>query len=149
MVYGETNTSPEIIIQKVTRSEVPETVSDKQITEKAPVVEYIEVEKEVPVELKQFESEEALIEWLDIDRTNDLPYIKDVFECEHFAQTLMKNTLRGGHHMSFQVLKNYRRPDTKEFIEGPHVINSTIIGNYIYFIDPQTDELWIAYLLEK
>ena len=49
----------------------------------------------------------------------------------------------------FQVLMNYNRPETDEFIEGPHAINSTIIGNYIYFIDPQTDEFWVAYMLEK
>ena len=38
---------------------------------------------------------------------------------------------------------------TEEVIRGPHAINSTIIGNDIYFIDPQTDDYWVAYVLEK
>lgn len=150
---------PEIIVQTVTKyvnpyierpaPEVVETVVEKKVIEKVPVVKYIEVEKEVPAELKQFESEEELIEWLHTDKTDELPYIRDLFECENFARTLMRHALDDGHYMSFQVLKNYTRPETEEFIEGPHAINSTIIGNYIYFIDPQTDEFWVAYILEK
>ena len=129
--------------------EVVETVVEKKVIEKVPVIEYVEVEKEVPAEIKQFESEEALIKWLHIDKTNELPYIRDLFECENFSRTLMRHAQEDGYHMSFQVLKNYTRPDTKEFIKGPHAINSTIIGNYIYFIDPQNDELWIAYMMEQ
>ena len=150
---------PETTVQTVTKYvnhyterptvEVVETVVEKKVIEKVPVIEYVEVEIEVPTELKQFDSEEELIEWLNTDKTDELPYIRDMFECENFARTLMNHTLKDGHHMSFQVLKNYTRPDNKEFIEGPHAINSTIIGNYIYFIDPQTDDFWRAYVLEK
>jgi hypothetical protein len=128
---------------------VVETFVEKKVIEKVPVVKYVEVEKKVPAEFKQFESEEELTEWLQIDKTDESPYIKNLFECENFARTLMRHALDEGHYMSFQVLKNYTRPDTKEFIEGPHAINSTIIGNYIYFIDPQTDDCWVAYVLEK
>ena len=63
---------PEIIVKTVTKDvshyvEKPipvmvETVVEKKVTEKVPVVEYVEVEKEVPMELKQFESEEELAE---------------------------------------------------------------------------------------
>ncbi len=150
---------PETIVQTVTKYvnhyterpivEVVETVVEKKVIEKVPVIEYVEVEKEVPSELKQFESEEALIEWLHIDKTDELPYMKDLFECENFARTLIRHSLEDGHHMSFQVLRNYTRPDTNEFIRGPHAINSTIIGNNIYFIDPQTDDFWPAYVLEQ
>ena len=150
---------PEVIVQTATKyinhyierpiPEVVETVVEKKVIEKVPVVKYVAVEKEVPADLKQFESEEELIEWLNTDKTDELPYIRDLFECENFARTLMRHALEDGHYMSFQVLKNYTRPETEEFIEGPHAINSTIIGNYIYFIDPQTDEFWMAYMLEK
>jgi hypothetical protein len=161
LVYSKTRMVPEKIVQTVTNNvthfveiekpvvEVVEKFVEKKVIEKVPVIEYVEVEKEVTVELKQFESVNELSEWLRIDQTDELPYIKDLFECESFAQTLMTNTLNNGHYMSFQVLKNYTRPDTKEFIAGPHAINNTIIGNYIYFIDPQSDELWAAYVLEE
>lgn len=159
LVYSKINMVPKIIVQTVTKNikhytEKPtavlvETIVEKKVIEKVPIVEYVEVEKEVPAELKQFESEEELTEWLHNDKTDELPYIRNLFECENFARTLMKHALEDGHYISFQVLKNYRRPDTKEFIEGPHAINSTIIGNYIYFVDPQTDDHWVAYLLEQ
>ncbi len=159
MVYSKISATPEIIVRTVTKDvsrciekptiEVVENVIEKKIVEEVPVVEYVEVEKEVTAELKQFTSEEELKEWLLDDQTDELPYIRDLFECENFARTLIKHALADGHYISFQVLKNYTRPDTKEFIEGPHAINSAIIGNYIYFIDPQTDEFWTAYILEN
>ena len=159
LVYSKITMEPEVVIWTVTKDvshyveipkvEVVEKFVEKKVVEQVPVIEYVEVEKEVPAKLKQFESEEELVEWLHIDKTDELPYIKDLFECENFARTLMRHALEDGYYMSFQVLKNYRRPDTKEFIEGPHAINSTIIGNYIYFIEPQTDNFWVAYALEK
>ena len=164
LVYSKLTFVPEIIIHNVTKYverytekptvEVIETFVEKKVIEEVPVIEYVEieieveVEKEVPLELREFESVEELEEWLRIDMTDELPYITDIFECENFARTLMKNTLDSGRYMSFQVLKNYTRPKTKEFIEGPHAINSAIIGNYIYFIDPQSDDYWIAFKLE-
>jgi hypothetical protein len=158
-VYGKTNTNPEIIVQTVTKDvvryidkptiEVVEAVVEKTVVEEVPVVEYIEVEKEVSTELNQFESKEQMEIWLQQDRTDTIPYVKDIFECENFAQSLINHALEDDYYISFQVLKNYTRPDTKEFIEGPHAINSVIIGNYIYFIDPQTDDFWAAYVLEQ
>jgi hypothetical protein len=158
LVYSKLTLTPEIIVHTVTKNvnhcieiptvEVVETLVEKKVIEEVPVIEYVEVEKEVPLELREFESEEELAEWLAADKTNEIPYMKDIFECENFARSLMKHALNNGHYMSFQVLKNYTRPDTKEFTEGPHAINSTIIGNYVYFIDPQTDEYWTAYKLE-
>jgi hypothetical protein len=159
LIYSKISAVPETIVHTITKHvnhyaerptlEVRETVVEKKVIEKVPVIEYVEVAKEVPMELKQFESEEELIEWLHTDKTDELPYIKDLFECENFARTLMRHALKSGYYMSFQVLKDYTRPDTKEFIQGPHAINSTIIGNDIYFIDPQTDEFWVTYVLEK
>ena len=159
LVYSKTNLTPVTVVQTVTKNSkqyiekptdrVVEVVVEKKVIEEVPVIEYVEVEKEVPTKLQQFESEKELRQWLDSDKTDELPYIRDLFECENFARTLMKHALEDGYYMSFQVLKNYRRPDTREFTEGPHAINSTIVGNYIYFIDPQNDELWVAYALEQ
>jgi hypothetical protein len=163
LVYSKVTQVPETIVHTVTKNvnrykeiptvEVIETLVEKKVIEEVPVIEYVEVEieieKEIPLELKEFESEEEMVAWLNADQTDELPYIKDLFECENFARTLMKHSLEEGYYVSFQVLKNYTRPKTKEFTEGPHAINSTIIGNYIYFIDPQTDEYWIAYKLEN
>ena len=160
LVYSKTS-APEITVPTGTgnvassveidrpAAEVVERFVENRVIEMVPVIQYVEVEKEVPVELRPFASVDELSEWLLVDKTDELPYIKDLLECENFARTLMTNTLNNGHYMSFQVLKNYTRPDTREFIAGPHAINNTFIGNYIYFIDPQTDEFWAAYLLEE
>jgi len=158
-VYATSTTSSEVVVQTITNDviryvdkptvEVVETVVEKKVVEEVPVVEYVEVENESSKELNQFESIEQLAAWLDEDQTDTLPYVKDVFECENFAQSLINHGLEDDYYISFQVLKNYTRPDTKEFIKGPHAINSVIIGNYIYFIDPQTDDFWAAYVLEQ
>jgi hypothetical protein len=161
LVYSRARLAPETTVPTVTSNasqyagidkpdvEVVEKYVEKKVVETVPVIEYVEVAKEVPLELEQFKSVDELTDWLRADKTDELPYIKDLIECENFARMLMTNTLRSGHYMSFQVVKNYTRPDTGEFIAGPHTINNTIIGNYIYFIDPQTDECWAAYVLEK
>lgn len=158
LVYSQLYAEPEVIILTTTKyinhyTEVPvvekvETFVEKRVIKEVPVIRYIEVEKEVPVELQEFATEEDLATWLNNDKTDELPYIRDLFECENFARTLIRHALEDNYSVYFQVLKNYTKPDTREFTEGPHAINSAIIGNYIYFIDPQTDEFWVAYKLE-
>ena len=87
LVYSKITTVPEILVQTVTRDfnhyiERPtvevvevEKVVEKKVIEEVPVIKYVEVEKEIPVKLEPFESEEALIEWLHADRTDKLPGI--------------------------------------------------------------------------
>jgi hypothetical protein len=83
---------------------------------------------------KEFKSVEELKTWLAQDVTNDTFYIfgngcLSNYDCDDYAVALVRNALSDGYLVSLQV-------------EERHMINSTIIGNKIYFIDPQSDKVW-------
>ena len=115
--------------------EVPDLVSREIIVEKL-------VEK--PIELREFASLEELTGWLEQDDTDStlhftgtVDFTTDLgsnYDCDDFAYRLQKNALADGYLMSTEIIVKKRMQ---------HMINSTAIGNNIYFIEPQTDEVWL------
>jgi outer membrane murein-binding lipoprotein Lpp len=76
--------------------------------------------------LRQFTSVEELEAWLagnDIDKRE---YIEFTYDCDDFAQDLMIAALEDGYMVSTELW-------------SCHMLNSTIIGNDIYTIEPMTD----------
>ncbi len=119
--------------------------------EAEPIIDTVEVVVEVPVELRNFESTEELEEWLEdnhIDYAIMLYMGGKKFDCDDYALRLIKDAKADGFQLWFQVLPpNYKRPDTRERItksDEAHALCSAIIGNGLYFIEPQTDEYWFA-----
>jgi hypothetical protein len=83
---------------------------------------------------REFESLDELNAWLDKDDTDSTIYIFGSgcltgYDCDDYAAALVQNALLDGYSVSTQI-------------EGNHMINSTIIGNKIYFIEPQNDKVW-------
>ena len=85
---------------------------------------------------KEFESLDALKAWLAQDDTDHAIYIFGSgclinYDCDDYAVALVYNALQAGYSVSTEIA-------------GDHMMNSTIIGNEIYMIEPQTDEvqLW-------
>ena len=83
---------------------------------------------------REFKSVDELKAWLDQDATDNTLYIFgdgciSNYDCDDYAVALERNALRDGYSVSLQI-------------EDNHVLNSTIIGNKIYFIEPQSDEVW-------
>lgn len=76
---------------------------------------------------RQFTSVEELKAWLASNNINERKYIPDTYDCDNFAQDLMKAALADGYLVSVQLWP------------GVHMLNLTIIGNNIYTIEPQTD----------
>jgi hypothetical protein len=84
---------------------------------------------------KEFESVAELKAWLAQDNTDSTFYVfgsgcVSHYDCDDYAVALARNALADGYLVSTQV-------------EGDHMLNSTIIGNDIYFIEPQNDEVWL------
>ena len=82
----------------------------------------------------EFESLEELKAWLAADDTDSTLYIFGYncvsnYDCDDYAVALVRNALLDGYSVSLQI-------------EGNHMLNSTTIGNKIYFIEPQTDKVW-------
>jgi hypothetical protein len=76
--------------------------------------------------LRQFTSVEELEAWLagnDIDKRE---YVEFTYDCDDFAQDLMIAALEDGYLVSTELW-------------SCHMLNSTIIGNDIYTIEPMTD----------
>jgi len=83
---------------------------------------------------KNFPSLEALQDWLAKDDTNSHEYIEGEFDCDDFALMLQQHAFEDGYKIDMQYSDN----------DDLHAMNSTIIGNYFYFIEPQNDEVTSA-----
>jgi len=120
------------------------------------IVEHVETTKP----LREFQSLEELEQWLVNIEVLDIRF--DVvdketseriekFDCEDYAIRLQEKALRDGYTISFEVIhsaeynalfKQKRMPS-----DTIHAINSVILGNEIYYIEPQTHEVaFVAYL---
>jgi len=93
---------------------------------------------------REFQSLDELKSWLAEDNTNAIhlisgeyawegTWVDPDYDCDDYATTLMRNALEDGYLVSTQIS-----------VFTQHMLNSTIIGNRIYFIEPQTDEVWLS-----
>jgi len=130
-----------------------------ELTDKNHELRCINYELKKNGKLRYFESTDELDAFLEESDVDSVIYInitagqdRNTYDCDDYAITLRDAALSKGFHMNIQAVWNYRRPDTGELIitggnEG-HALNSTIIGNEVYFIEPQTDEYWLAAYLD-
>lgn len=114
----------------------------KEVIKEVEIIKEVEVEK--TVELREFASLEELEAWLDEDITDAIhlispkspedgcAYVDPDYDCDNYACDLRKAAEQDGFQISIQI-------DTHK----NHALNSTIINNEIYFIEPQTDEVWL------
>ena len=84
---------------------------------------------------REFESLAELKAWLAEDDSDTTLYIfgngcLSNYDCDDYAAALVYNALYDGYLVSTQIV-------------GNHMLNSTIIGNSIYYIEPQTDAVWL------
>jgi len=73
------------------------------------------------------------------------------FDCEDYAIRLQDKALRDGYLMSFEVIRSVEYNalfKQKRIPNGAiHAINSVILGNEVYYVEPQTHEIvFVAYL---
>ena len=76
---------------------------------------------------------EDMLKFLAWDKTDENVYVKDVYECRHFATDVCNNAERAGYRAAFVSVA---------FQEGGHALVAfNIIGEGIVFIEPQTGEV--------
>ena len=114
-----------------------------------PVIKEIEVQRS----LLQFESLAELKQWLsnvkliDIHFTvvNEIGNSVQKFDCDDYARRLQDWALQEGYIISFEVIRHteYNSLFTQKRLPvgDIHAINSVIIGNSVYYIEPQTQEI--------
>lgn len=113
----------------------------------------VEVIREVPMELRDFASVDELIEWLVKDKTDEMLILtfNNGGVCEDYALRLQENGIEAGYKISFQVLydKQFYQHYGKHLKRGTyHAVNAVIIGNELWYIEPQSDEIWLAAYLD-
>lgn len=99
-----------------------------------------------PVELREFTSLDELKAWLAEDDTDRWIYLvvgedgvarRDInYDCDDYALQLQRRAAMSGFMISVTIIEEQGRP---------HMINLACIGNDIYYIEPQTDEVWCHY----
>ena len=141
--------------------EPKEIVKIKTITLPAPPPEIIieekkvevQIIKEVPRKLRYFTSTDELEVFLEESLVDHTIYSRggvivfNTYDCEDYAIALRNEANDKGYYMNIQMVRNYKRPDTGEYLVF-HALNSIIIGNEIYYIEPQTDGYWFDSFLD-
>ena len=106
------------------------------------------VDREVTVNrtlaLRDFDSLEELEIWLVLDDTNEYVYLfadasgevarDERYDCDDYAIQLQRRAVSSGYLMSVTLVDD---PG-----QGPHMVNLAVIGDKVYYIEPQTDEYW-------
>ena len=105
------------------------------------VIKEVIVEK--PIEPREFTSLEGLEAWLAEDDTDECVYLwagvdgvlrqSDKYDCDDYALQLQRRAAKSGFLMSVTIIEKQSKP---------HMINMAIISNDIYYIEPQTDQVW-------
>jgi hypothetical protein len=105
------------------------------------VIKEIVVEK--PVTLGPFSSLDELNAWLATDDTNEYIHLSagnngvcqpsDRFDCDDYAFQLQQRAANSGFLISATIIKRLGKS---------HMINLACIGDDIYYIEPQSDEVW-------
>lgn len=108
---------------------------------------------EVPRKLRTFQDTRELEGWLERNDVDSRLYLDEKmglssYDCDDFARNLAKKAIEDGYYMWVQVLHHpYRRRDNNQLLTRPgeaHAICSVFIGNNCYYVEPQTDEYWLA-----
>jgi len=125
---------------------------DKPVT----LVNNIERVQRIPVELRNFNSLEELKQWMAavaMNTTTIFFQLPDApVDCDDYALDLQRKALADGYILSFQVISRgeYNAVFQGELPPGQslHAINLAIIGNSVYYIEPQTGEIAFAIYLD-
>ena len=131
-----------VIVEKevVREVEVVKEVVEKEI-EYRNIVEEIIIEK--PIEQNEFSSKEDLKKWLAEDDGEKSVYFfvradgtegsSDKYDCDDYALELQQRANKDGFLMSVTIIEKQ---------DQLHMINLVTISNDVYYIEPQTDEVW-------
>jgi hypothetical protein len=146
---------------------VIESVVYKPINRVKESVVYRPVEKvvirrvETPQPLYHFQSVLELEQWLenfgqlyirfDVAEEETGQLVKE-FDCDDYALRLQEEALRDGYIISFEVIRSEEYNSLFEQKRLPrgatHAVNSVIVGNEVYYIEPQTSEIVFAAYLD-
>lgn len=101
-----------------------------------------------PVQITDWESAEELVQFILEDDTNERQWTRDTFDCDDFSYQLRDRALAKGKYLSvvYVAYDEYNSrfdPDLSANGYSYHMINMARVGNTLWLIEPQTDDLEI------
>lgn len=118
---------------------------------------YIERIVETPIQLRNFDNLKQLSQWLKDTHViaihaqivdPETGYLIKKPDCDDYALKLQQKALADGYVMSFEIIQpseyNTLFKDKQLPSGSLHAINLVIIGNEVYYIEPQTHEVVLA-----
>ena len=150
------------------KSQPPDTITETVIeTKEVEVTKEVQVEKIVEVyrDLGDFTSWLELTNFLVDDDTDDILFLtagKDGIiqfngQCEDYAFQLRNRAKLAGKYLDTEILtwaecykyRNYLGGDISSLgANDGHYINKAVIGNKVWYIEPQNDNIWHVYNLD-
>ena len=149
-VNMNTNLSPTVEYR------VRESYTIQYVEKPVTVVEYIEQVKKIPLELRNFNNLEELVQWLcEVEMKTTTVYFhspNNTIDCDDYAIALQQRALTDGYLMSLDITETSEYNGLFKNSELPphslHAINLVIIDKDAYYIEPQTDEVVFAVHLD-
>jgi FtsZ-binding cell division protein ZapB len=130
---------------------VPE-YHEQTITKEQTIIKEVEVSKPVYVnnEWREFESPAVLMSWAKEHLANLWIVGNKVADCDDYASRLQLEAFKDGYLLSVQLIKNGLLYDknVSNYVEA-HMGNLAMIGNEIYFIEPQPDFFRIVFVCNR
>ena len=124
-----------------------ETHTVEYIEETVVETEYVDVVQNITKELRNFLTIDELQTWMgskDIRAIIHFQQSDTVIDCDDFAFEMQQKALKDGYIVSFEIISvnEYNGLFTTQLPETAslHAINLAIIGNNVFYIEPQTGE---------
>ncbi len=125
-----------------------ETHTVEYVEETVVETKYLNVIREVPVELQDFGSLQELETWLKAQMEICVVRFgspEKVVDCDDYAIEMQKRALADGYLISLQVIDTgmYNRMFVGKIPESHnlHAVNLAVIGNDVFFFEPQNGEI--------
>jgi FtsZ-binding cell division protein ZapB len=130
---------------------VPE-YHEQTITKEQTIIKEVEVDKPVYVnnEWREFESPAVLMSWAKEHLANLWIVGNRIADCDDYASRLQLEAFKDGYLLSVQLIKNGLLYDknVSNYVEA-HMGNLAMVGNEIYFIEPQPDFFRIVFVCNR
>ena len=144
------------VIRPTVECQLVESHTVQYVDRPVAVVKNVERVQRIPVELRNFNDLDELKQWLAavaMDTTTVFFQLPDApVDCDDYALDLQRKALADGYILSFQVIS---RSEYDAVFQGElllsqslHAINLAIIGNSVYYVEPQTGETAFAVYLD-
>jgi hypothetical protein len=147
------NFAPENKVQANTEIQAPtvearliETHTVEYVEETIIEKEYVDVIRQVSMDMRNFDTKDELEKWIDTGFMTTIRFEQDdnVIDCDDYAIEMQQRALADGYIISFEIINaaEYNELFSTQLPTGQalHAINLAIIGNDVYYIEPQTGE---------